>query len=94
MLDPGMIIAVLVFISATATAVHDAINRALDSELVFEHKERQLLKRLCKAVESLKSDKNVYRTLMNTMDSDTGLNGRSPYSRLIQRCAIGLRSTS
>jgi hypothetical protein len=87
--DPATILGILQFVGAAALGVCQAIDKALE----VEREERQALKNLRKGVECLKSDTNVYKVLLNAMESDTDLNGRSPYTRFIQRYAIGLRST-
>jgi hypothetical protein len=87
---PRTILDVLEFISPAAMAVCQAIDKAL----WLEREERQALKNLRKGVEGLRSDTMVYKLLLNSMENDTALNGRSPYTRFIQQYAIGLQSTS
>jgi len=90
MADPTIILGILQFVGAAAMAVCDAIDKALE----FEHDERQALRELRLGVESLKSDTTVYKILLNAMKDDVDVNGRSPYTRFIQRYVMGLRSTS
>src|SRR5258706_9523492 len=90
MADPATILAILQFVGVAAMAVCEAIDKAIE----LEHEERYALKELRKGVESLKSDTLVYKVLLNAMENDTDLNGRSPYTRFIQRYVMGLRSSS
>jgi hypothetical protein len=90
MLDSGTILSILQLVGTAAMGVCQAIDKALE----LEHEERQALKDLRTGVEGLKSDTMVYKVLLNAMGNDTDLNGRSPYTRFIERYAIGLRSTS
>jgi len=88
--DPGVLLAILQFVGTAAMAVCQALDKAIE----LEHEEKQALKELRKGVESLKSDTLVYKVLLNAMESDTDFEGRSPYPRFIQRCVMGLRSSS
>jgi hypothetical protein len=90
MLDPGTILAIVQIVGAAAAAVCDAIDKALE----LEHDERHALKDLRRGVESLRSDTTVYKVLLNAMQNDADPNGHSPFTRFIQRYAMGLRSTS
>jgi len=90
MADPGTILAILQFVGAAAMLVCEAIDKVIE----LEHEERQALKDLRKGVENLKSDTMVYKILLNAMETDTDLNGRSPYTRFIQRYVMRLRSNS
>jgi hypothetical protein len=89
MADPATILAILQFVGTAAKGVCEAVDKAME----LEHEERQALKELRKGVESLKSDTMVYRVLLNAMESDTDLSGRSPYTRFIQRYVVGSRSS-
>ena len=88
MLDPGTMIVILKVIAAATTTVYCAIDKALE----LEHEEQRALKNLRKAVESIKSDIAVYKTLLNAMENDINPdpNRRSPYMRFIQRWVTGL----
>ena len=88
--DPETILAILQFVGTASTAVCEAVDKAVELEL----EERQALKDLRKAVESLKSDTLVYKVLLNTIKDDTDLSGRYPYTRFIQGYVMGLLSNS
>jgi hypothetical protein len=90
MSDPATILGILQFVGAAAMRVCQVIDKALE----VEREERQALKNLRRRVKRLKSDTIVYKLLLNSMENDTDLNGRSPYTRFIQRYAPRLRSTS
>ena len=90
MTDPATILGILQFVGAAAMAVRSAIDKAIE----LEHEERQALKELRKGVESLRSDTMVYKVLLDTMEDDTSVNGRSAYTRFFQRYVLDLRSTS
>ena len=79
---PEMIRSILKFVRAAAGAVCEATDKAVE----LEHEERQALKELRRVVEGLKSDTMVFMVLLNAMENDTDLHGRSPYTRFIQRC--------
>ena len=79
--DPATILAILQFVGAATMLVCEAIDKAIE----LDHEERQALKDLRKGVENLKSDTMVYKILVNAIETDTGLNGRSPYTRFTQR---------
>jgi hypothetical protein len=85
MADPATILGILQFVGAAAMAVCSAIDKALE----LEHEERQALKELRKGVESLRSDTMVYKVLLNAMEERYDVNGRSPYTRFIQRYVMG-----
>ena len=80
-----MILALLRLVGTAATVVCDEVDKALD----LDHEVRQALKDLRKRVESLKSVTMVYKVLLSAMEKDTDLNGRSPYTRFIQRYVMG-----
>ena len=82
-----MILRILQVVRAAAMAVCSAIDKTPE----LEH---EALKELRKGVESLKSDTRVYKVLLNAMEDDMNVNGRSAYTRFIQRYVLGLRSTS
>ena len=84
-----MILATLQFVGASALAVCEVIDKAIE----LEHKERHTLQGLRKGVAGLKSDTLVYKVLLNAVENDTDLSGGSPYARFIQRCVV-LRSSS
>jgi len=88
MLGPEMMLDVLKDVASATTTVYCAIDKALE----LEQEERRALKDLRKAVESIKSDTAVYKTLLNSMENDTNPdpNGCSPYTRFIQRWVTGL----
>ena len=90
MADPSTIHSILQVVIAAAMAVCQAVDKAIE----LEHEERQALKELREGVESLKSDTLVYKVLLNSMESDTNLEERSPYARFIQRYVMGLHSSS
>ena len=90
MTNLGTILGILQFVRATAIAVCSTIDKAIE----LEHEERQALKELGKAVESLKSDTVVYQVLLNAILGDTDVNGRCAYTCFIQLYVLGLRSTS
>jgi hypothetical protein len=79
MLDAGMILSILQFVGTAAEVVCQAIDKALECE----REERQALKNLRKGVEGLKYDTMVYKVLLNAMENDTDLDGRSPDTRFI-----------
>ncbi len=85
-----MILSILQFVGASALAVCEVIDKAID----LEHEERRALKGLRKRVVSLKSDTLVYKVLLNAMENDADPSVRSPYTRFIQRYVMGLRSSS
>ena len=91
MADPYTIIAILQFVGVMAKAVCESLDKAIDEAIQqpYEHEERGALKDLRKRVESLKSDTLVYKVLLNAMETDTDLSGRSPYTRFIQRYVMG-----
>ena len=79
-------LALLQTVAAAATTVCDVIDKAPEPI----HEERQGLKDLRKALESLNSDIMVYKVLMNVIENDNAdLNGRSPHMHLLQRCVMG-----
>ena len=88
--DPGVLLIILQFVGTAAMAVCQAVDKAIE----LESEERQALKELRKGAESLKSDTLVYKVLLNAIESDTDLEGRSAYARFIKRCVMGLRSSS
>ena len=89
MADPASsILGILQFVGAAAMAVCTAIDKALE----LEHDERHALKDLRKGVESLKSDTMVYKVLLNAMENDIDVDGRSPYTHFIQRYVMRFRS--
>ena len=90
MADPGTILDILQFVGVAASAVNDAIDNAPKAQ----HEERQALKELRKGVEILKSDISAYKVVLNAMENDADDNGRSAYTRFIQRYVLGLWSTS
>jgi len=90
MTDPSTILGILQLVGTAAMSVCDAVGK----EIELEHEERQALKELHEGIESLKSGTLVYKDLLNTMERDADLDGRSPYARFIQRYAMGLRSSS
>ena len=91
MADPASsILGILQFVGTAAMAVCAAIDVALE----LEQDEKQALKELRKGVESLRSDTMVYRVLLNAMEDDVDANGRSPYTRFIQRYVMRLWSPS
>jgi len=90
MADPSTILAILQFVGTAAVGVCQAVDKAIE----LEQDEKQALKELRKGVESLKSDTLVYKVLLNAMETDTGLDKRSPYARFIQRYVMGLCSQS
>lgn len=83
MVDPGTIILTLKIIAFAVTTLHNAVNKALQTE----HNEREALKDLLKAIGSLKSDIEVYKILLNAMEDDPNLDPKesSAYRRFIQR---------
>jgi len=87
MADPSTILAILQFVGTAATAVCQAVDKAIE----LEHEERQALKALREGVERLKSDTLVYKVLMNAMETDTDLDGHSLYARFIQRYGVALK---
>ena len=90
MADPATILAILQFVGVAAVAVCEAVDKAIE----LEHEERYALKDLRKGVDSLKSDTLVYKVLLNAMENDTDLSGRSPYTRFIQRYVLRVPSSS
>jgi len=90
MADPSTVLATLQLVGTAATAVCEAVGK----EIELEHEERQALKELREGVESLKSGTLVYKDLLNTMESDTDLDGRSPYAHFIQQYVMGLPPSS
>ena len=80
MADPSTILAILQLVGAAAMAVREAVDEVTEPE----DKERYALRELRRRVDSLKSDTLVYKVLINSMENDTDLNGRSPYTRFIQ----------
>jgi len=88
--DPGAVLSILQFVGTAASAVCEAVDKAIE----LEHEERQALGELRKGVENLNSDTLVYRVLLNAIESDTGLERRSLYARFIQRYVMGLRLSS
>jgi hypothetical protein len=81
MSDPATVLGILQFVGAAAMGVCQAIDKALE----VEREEQQALKNLRKGVEGLKSDTIVYKLLLNSMENDTDLNDRSPYTRFTPR---------
>jgi len=71
-----------------------AVCQVVDKAIELEFEEKQALKALRRGIESLKSDTLVYKVLLNSMESYTDLDKRSPYARFIQRYVMGLRSSS
>ena len=90
MADPATILTILQFVGVAAVTVCDAIDKAIE----LEHEERHALKDLRKGVDSLKSDTLVYKVLLNAMENDTDLSGRSPFTRFIQRYVMRVCSSS
>jgi len=90
MADPSTILAILQFVDTAAMAVCQTVDKTIE----LKQEERQALKALRGGVEGIKSDTLVYKVLLNAMESDTGLDKRSPYARFIQRYVMGLRSSS
>jgi len=88
--DLGVVLAILQFVGAAASAVCEAVNEAIE----LKHEERQALKALRRGAESLSSDTLVYKVLLNAVESDTDFEGCSLYTRFIQRYVMGLRSSS
>ena len=88
MADPGTILMTLKDLDIATTSVYRAIDKALE----LEHEGQQALKDLGRAVEGVKSDTVVYRTLMKAMENDihSDSNSGSPYARFIQRWVTGL----
>ena len=84
MANPSTILAILQFVGTAAMAVCDEIDNAIE----LEYEERHALTERRRAVDSVKSDTLVYKALMNDMENDTDLSGRSPYTRFIQRYVI------
>ena len=68
-----------------------AVCEVIDKAIELEHEERHVLalKVLRKGVDNLQSDSLVYKILMNAMENDTDLSGRSPYTRFIQGYVMG-----
>ena len=79
--DPKTILAILRFVGTASIAVC----KVIDETIELEHEERHALKDLREGIDSIKSDTLVYKVLMNAMENDTDLSGRSPYTRFIQR---------
>ena len=77
------------YILQSVGAASLAVCKAIDMATELEHEERQVLKELRKGVESLKSDTTVFKDLLNAMENDPNLDGRSPYTRFVQRCVWG-----
>ena len=83
-------LSILEFVGAAAMAVCEAIDKAIE----HEHDQRHALKDLRKGADSLKSDTSVYKVLLNAMENDKDLSGRSPYTLFIQRFVMGFLSSS
>ena len=71
-----------------------AVCEAVDKVIELKHEEQRAMKEFRKGVDSLKSDTLAYKVLMNAMENDTDLSGRSPYTRFIQGYVMGLLSNS
>ena len=84
MADPSTILVILKAVGTAALALCQVIDKATE----LEHEARHALKELRKGVDSLKSDTLVYKVLLNAMENDTDLSGRSPYTRFIQGYVI------
>ena len=86
MADPSTILAHLQLVGAAAIAICDKIDNTPESENALQ---RQSLKELRKAVDSLRSDTLMYKDLLNAMENDTDLSRDSSYTRFIQRYVMG-----
>jgi hypothetical protein len=89
MTGPATMLAILQFVGTESTAACSKIGTILG----LEH-ELEVLKDLRRVVGSLTSDTMVYKVLLDTMETDTDLNGFSPYTHFIERYVIALCSSS
>ena len=87
---PEMILSILKFVRASAYAMCEVIDKAIE----LEHVERHALKELRKGIASLDSDTLAYEDLMKSMENDIDFSVRSPYLVFIQQYVMGLRSSS
>ena len=87
MANPSTILAHLQFVSAAAMAACDKIDNTPESRNGLQ---RQSLKELRKAIDSLRTDTLVYKVPLNAMENDTDLSRHSSYTRFIQQYVDGL----
>ena len=92
--DPSTILPILQFVSVDAIAVCENIDKAIRLRHEERHVPIGLYEDLCKEVDGLNTDTLDYKALLNSMENDTDLSGRSPYTRFIQRYVMRLQSSS
>ena len=88
--DPSTILPILQFVGVDAIAVCEKIDKAIRLRHEERHLPIGLYEDLCKEVDGLNTDTLDYKALLNSMENDTDLGGRSPYTRFIQRYVMRL----